>query len=421
MNDDTKPQDDPAVAAELKGVPEELLDQGDSVEDALALLRGDLETAKQEVLYAKAETQNVRRRLEKDVADTRTYAATSFARDILSVSDNLARALDSIPAELREDDKLKNLIAGIEATGREIEKVFASHGDHPNRGDGHAAGPEPASGHARSAFRRGCTRHHRAGIAGRLHDQGPLAAPGDGGGGESGVMGMAASTVWRLGAALIISATTASAAATAPPQAPAGWKVVSTTSGDLTGDGKADLVQVIQRTDPNLVIRNERLGANELDTNPRRLLILARAGTGYRQIAAVDGFIPPAGDAESSCLADPLEEGGIAITRGVLSIDLRYWLSCGSYGVTGTTFKFRHEAGRFLLIGFDRMEFSRSSGQGEKVSVNFLTSRKAMTPFAIDDLIPERLKWTRIAPQRHYLDTLNLSACAPIDAVTTLC
>jgi molecular chaperone GrpE len=131
MNDETKPQDDPAVAAELKGVPEELLESGDeesSVDDALALLRGDLEAAKQEVLYAKAETQNVRRRLEKDVADTRTYAATSFARDILSVSDNLTRALESIPAELREDDKLKNLIAGIEATGREIEKVFASHG-----------------------------------------------------------------------------------------------------------------------------------------------------------------------------------------------------------------------------------------------------------------------------------------------------
>ena len=131
MNDETKPQDDPAVAAELKGVPEELLESGDGetgIEDALALLRGDLEAAKQEVLYAKAETQNVRRRMEKDVADARTYAATGFARDILSVSDNLSRALESIPAELREDDKLKNLIAGIEATGREIEKVFASHG-----------------------------------------------------------------------------------------------------------------------------------------------------------------------------------------------------------------------------------------------------------------------------------------------------
>jgi molecular chaperone GrpE len=117
------------VEAELAGVPEELLDQEtDKLGDALDRLREDLEVAKQEVLYAKAETQNVRRRLEKDIQDARTYAATGFARDILSVSDNLSRALEAIPAELREDEKLKNLVAGIEATAREIDKAFAAHG-----------------------------------------------------------------------------------------------------------------------------------------------------------------------------------------------------------------------------------------------------------------------------------------------------
>ena len=131
MNDEDKPQVDPAVARELDGVPEDLLDldqAGEALDDALAQLRGDLETARQDILYAKAETQNVRRRLEKDVADARAYAATNFARDILSVSDNLARALDAIPADLREDEKLKGLIAGIEATAREIDKVFGLHG-----------------------------------------------------------------------------------------------------------------------------------------------------------------------------------------------------------------------------------------------------------------------------------------------------
>ena len=134
MIDDTKPQDDPAVSDELKGVPENMLESGDggdsagSLEEALAQLRGDLDAAKQDVLYAKAETQNVRRRLEKDIADARTYAATGFARDILSVSDNLARALEVIPADLREDERLKNVVAGIEATAREIDKVFAAHG-----------------------------------------------------------------------------------------------------------------------------------------------------------------------------------------------------------------------------------------------------------------------------------------------------
>ncbi len=134
MNDEkTQPQDDPAVAAELKGVPEDLIGKEeeaalDSIDGVLSRLQDELAQAKQEVLYARAETQNVRRRLEKDIADSRAYAATGFARDILSVADNLSRALESIPAELREDDKLKSLVAGIEATAREIDKVFAQHG-----------------------------------------------------------------------------------------------------------------------------------------------------------------------------------------------------------------------------------------------------------------------------------------------------
>jgi len=121
--------DDPEVAAELEGVPEELLDkEGDKLGEALDRLRDDLEAARQEALYAKAETQNVRRRMEKDIADARAYAATGFARDMLAISDNLARALDAVPADWRDDDHLKGLIAGIEATRRELDKVFGQHG-----------------------------------------------------------------------------------------------------------------------------------------------------------------------------------------------------------------------------------------------------------------------------------------------------
>lgn len=118
---------DTAVEAELNGVPEDMIDRSDHTAE-IAQLRENLDAARQDVLYAKAETQNVRRRMEKDIADARAYAATGFARDILSVADNLARALETIPAELREDDKFKNLVTGLDATGREIEKVFASHG-----------------------------------------------------------------------------------------------------------------------------------------------------------------------------------------------------------------------------------------------------------------------------------------------------
>ncbi len=131
MSNKTKPQADPAVEAELAGVPEDLIDldhAGAALDDALNMLKTDLEAARQDILYAKAETQNVRRRLEKDVADAKAYAATGFARDILSVSDNLSRALEAIPQELREDERLKGLVAGLEATGREIDKVFGLHG-----------------------------------------------------------------------------------------------------------------------------------------------------------------------------------------------------------------------------------------------------------------------------------------------------
>jgi len=132
MTDNDKPQDE-AVSDELKGVPEEFLDDGkadeeESENEALASLKADLEAAKQDVLYAQAETQNVRRRLEKDVADARTYASTGFARDVLSVWDNLSRAVEAIPETLREDDKMKGLVIGIEATQRELEKVFQQHG-----------------------------------------------------------------------------------------------------------------------------------------------------------------------------------------------------------------------------------------------------------------------------------------------------
>ena len=96
--------------------------------DATASLAAELDEAKAAVLYAQAETQNVRRRMEKDAIDARAYAATSFARDILSVADNLSRALDAIPAELRDDAKFKGLVVGLDATGRELEKIFERHG-----------------------------------------------------------------------------------------------------------------------------------------------------------------------------------------------------------------------------------------------------------------------------------------------------
>jgi len=121
---------DEAAEKELEGVPESMRDKGDSQGEgeAIAQLRADLDAAKQDVLYARADTQNVRRRMEKEVQDARAYAATGFARDVLSVADNLARAIESIPADLHDDPRMKVFVTGIEATQRELEKVFSQNG-----------------------------------------------------------------------------------------------------------------------------------------------------------------------------------------------------------------------------------------------------------------------------------------------------
>lgn len=100
----------------------------DTADAKIAALEEAIAAAQQDVLYAQAETQNVRRRLEKEAQDARAYAATGFARDVLSVSDNLSRALEAIPAEMRDSEAMKPLVIGLEATGRELDSVFTKNG-----------------------------------------------------------------------------------------------------------------------------------------------------------------------------------------------------------------------------------------------------------------------------------------------------
>jgi len=111
------------------GVEPPAAEEGDGeLESPFAKLESELEKLRNEVLYAQAETQNVRRRLEKEKADASAYAATGFARDMLSVADNLARALAAVPAELREDERIKPMLTGIEMTAKELDNVFQRNG-----------------------------------------------------------------------------------------------------------------------------------------------------------------------------------------------------------------------------------------------------------------------------------------------------
>jgi molecular chaperone GrpE len=96
--------------------------------ERLHQLQRELDEARQNTLYAQAETQNVRRRLEQEKQVASNYAVTGFARDMLSVKDNLDRALASVPEALRQDERMKSLLTGIEATARELDNVFKRNG-----------------------------------------------------------------------------------------------------------------------------------------------------------------------------------------------------------------------------------------------------------------------------------------------------
>lgn len=124
MNDEKDFHDEAeAIRAETAADAPELAEH-----DLIGDLQSKLEEANAKALYAAAELQNSRRRMEKEMSDTRAYAVTGFARDMLAVRDHLDRALSHVPQETRADEKSKNFIEGIEATLRELDAVLGRNG-----------------------------------------------------------------------------------------------------------------------------------------------------------------------------------------------------------------------------------------------------------------------------------------------------
>lgn len=105
---------------------EDLLPEDQPYEDTRD---AEIAELKDRLLRAAAETENVRRRLEREKQDATAYAVTGFARDLLGVVDNLRRALDAIPAEARENDEaVKTIVTGVEMTERELLNTLQRHG-----------------------------------------------------------------------------------------------------------------------------------------------------------------------------------------------------------------------------------------------------------------------------------------------------
>ncbi|HHY51067.1 MAG TPA: nucleotide exchange factor GrpE [Alphaproteobacteria bacterium] len=111
--------------------------------DELTELRQQNAELNDRLLRLAAELDNFRKRAERELADTRAYAISGFARDMLTATDALSRALLTLPAEAREsaDGPLKSLIDGIELTEREMQRLLAKHGVRPIEAEGEKFDP----------------------------------------------------------------------------------------------------------------------------------------------------------------------------------------------------------------------------------------------------------------------------------------
>ena len=122
--------DDEKLHEDAEDIRRETADESPELveHDHIVELERQVEEANNTALYAAAEAQNVRRRLEGELAQATSYAAANFARDMLAIKDNLERALAAVSDELRDDKVASQFLAGIEATARELEAAFARNG-----------------------------------------------------------------------------------------------------------------------------------------------------------------------------------------------------------------------------------------------------------------------------------------------------
>lgn len=122
-SNDTRPEAENDVIAET---PE----AAPTPEEQVRVLAAAVDELRDKFLRAVAETDNVRKRAERDVADARAYGIAGFARDVLSVADNLSRALGAVTPEQRAqaDETLKALLDGVDLTRREMHNILQKHG-----------------------------------------------------------------------------------------------------------------------------------------------------------------------------------------------------------------------------------------------------------------------------------------------------
>jgi molecular chaperone GrpE len=139
---DTQVAESTAAAAPSSSVAEEAPVEALSAVDRLAAAEAEIARLKDDYLRALAEVENVRRRAARDRQEASQYAVSSFARDLLSVADNLQRALGSVAEEARmQDPALDALMSGVEMTEKELLTVLDRYGVKRIAADGETFDP----------------------------------------------------------------------------------------------------------------------------------------------------------------------------------------------------------------------------------------------------------------------------------------
>lgn len=108
---------------------DEAAEANDGNQQRIVALEEELARAKDHMLRALADAENARKRAVRDREDAGKYAVTAFARDLLDFADNFSRAMEAIPADIKDtDERVSNVVSGIEAMEKELQNTFSKHG-----------------------------------------------------------------------------------------------------------------------------------------------------------------------------------------------------------------------------------------------------------------------------------------------------
>jgi hypothetical protein len=171
---------------------------------------------------------------------------------------------------------------------------------------------------------------------------------------------------------------------------PAGWKLEAQASGDLNGDGTADLALVLRDQNKANILNHDNF--HDFDSNPRMLVIAFADGQhGYRLDTVNHSLISRR---ENPNQDDNFLEIGIA--KGTLHVELTNFMTMGGWTTSNYTYTLRFDGKAFMLIGYDQTDTARNTGAIDTLSVNYISGRYSRAKGSIES-DNDTIRWHRLA------------------------